>query len=558
LVRAAGGLRGANAARAVSLLVLAAVAANGIGCATEAGTGAAVALGAILGTGFAAQAATKSELRVDVEVYDDRADVRADPTGRLFRLDRELSIRRSIGEAGGGGAGGGNPAGCYDSLTAEPTPADLEVIRRRLQPLIPQLESSAAALTQRAKEMRALGERVGPESKDILEKIQRDFAAQAAAAQEVIKEFRRFQDALGPGKEKGPRPDNAEAQAALCALRLAAARAGRPLAPETLELLRSQIGAALRGAVLEAGDSPARQAQLFARIDELENTPLVPVDDLPPLVLVIHRARVIASSLPGAAPRLAELFRGIGIDIRFDPGAPLTLGGTFNDLQSGGGGGAGGVLAASLSTALTARRIHAATFSSLTSGVSLGPIANEVMQGVLSRGTELGLITAEENKKNWRLLNFARSDGAQGNHDTVIYLENLGTPLVKSSTFDPTKFVVAHGAIYRTFFNAAANAFGAPISADNPAAAATLPDVSVIGARARLREARQRGAGARGTVVSAMGSAIGVQDDVKAAADAAGVWDAAKKQAALDAAQAALRDAAAALRAPPASAAPKP
>src|SRR5207248_5661720 len=47
-------------------------------------------------------------------------------------------------------------------------------------------------------------------------------------------------------------------------------------------------------------------------------------------------------------------------------------------------------------------------------------------------------------------------------HDAVIYLENAATPILKSSKFDPSKFIQAYGDMYRLAFYAAADALGLP------------------------------------------------------------------------------------------------
>ena len=68
-------------------------------------------------------------------------------------------------------------------------------------------------------------------------------------------------------------------------------------------------------------------------------------------------------------------------------------------------------------------------------------------------------ITSPANASRWQKFSHASSEGTAGTHDAIIYLENLGLPILKSSAFDPTKFVVANGQIYRKAFSAMVKVF---------------------------------------------------------------------------------------------------
>src|SRR5258707_9765807 len=93
-----------------------------------------------------------------------------------------------------------------------------------------------------------------------------------------------------------------------------------------------------------------------------------------------------------------------------------------------------------LSDAIT--RAYTLTFAGFTNGINTGPIVDEVFQMLYSRGQTLAAITQDDNEENWHRLNYAISDGGPGNHTALVYFENMATPIIKNSSFDPTQFVV--------------------------------------------------------------------------------------------------------------------
>lgn len=119
---------------------------------------------------------------------------------------------------------------------------------------------------------------------------------------------------------------------------------------------------------------------------------------------------------------------------------------------------------------------YAATYNAGTSSPNIGPILNEVMQVILTQSEYIDIITDKRNEDKWVVLNSASSTGRMGNHSTVIYLENMATPVVKSAKFDPSQFISANAALYQTAFDTSALLFGLPAGqdADNPLAGSNL------------------------------------------------------------------------------------
>src|SRR5262249_29017165 len=138
------------------------------------------------------------------------------------------------------------------------------------------------------------------------------------------------------------------------------------------------------------------------------------------------------------------------------------------------------------------------TFSRATADYTSGPISNEVAQVLQAANRSLTIISDPGNADRWRLSANAKSRGGAGNQNSIIYFENMALPVVKNAAFDPTKFVVAAGALYRQVFAASVAAFRAPF----PATAGTPggPDMqssNVIATRARILNAEKAAAAVR-------------------------------------------------------------
>lgn len=102
---------------------------------------------------------------------------------------------------------------------------------------------------------------------------------------------------------------------------------------------------------------------------------------------------------------------------------------------------------------------RAVLYNLSNSNVSIGPISNEVTQMVFTPDA-MNQVLKPKNEKFWRMMNSCEVNSGPGNTDTVIYFENLLHPVLKSTNFDPSKFLVANGLIYRKAFATVAQVFG--------------------------------------------------------------------------------------------------
>lgn len=116
--------------------------------------------------------------------------------------------------------------------------------------------------------------------------------------------------------------------------------------------------------------------------------------------------------------------------------------------------------------------------SIISSGASTGPLSDEVSQMVLAKSAPIDIITNVRNERNWRPFAQASSSGGTGDHSAVIYFENMGFPVLKSSHFDPTKFIEAFGKTYQVAFAAIAKAYGVPTSTTGKDATSGLDPIS--------------------------------------------------------------------------------
>ena len=162
----------------------------------------------------------------------------------------------------------------------------------------------------------------------------------------------------------------------------------------------------------------------------------------------------------------------------------------------------------------TRRRAQRLTYSALLADVNLGPIINEVMQNIMtSKGIDI--ITSDERTGKWQRFAEAKSYGRTGNHDVIIYFENMGKPILKSSAFDPTKFVVANGQTFQRVFFALADVYGLPMGAADGAQA----DTNLIQLRENRDKAKAAATKEKEAYLSALGDLLKLEDSIFAHTD---------------------------------------
>ena len=118
------------------------------------------------------------------------------------------------------------------------------------------------------------------------------------------------------------------------------------------------------------------------------------------------------------------------------------------------------------------------SYNSFGVDFNLGNIRHELLQVMLTPNA-IRHVLDPANESHWQTFSWAKSYGSAGNHDVIVYLENLGLPIVKSSAFDPTKFQVAHGLMFRKAFSALVDVAGLPVQQTDLADQSPTPVDSV-------------------------------------------------------------------------------
>lgn len=147
----------------------------------------------------------------------------------------------------------------------------------------------------------------------------------------------------------------------------------------------------------------------------------------------------------------------------------------------------------------------------LTGGVLTGPISNEAYQGLTAHGEHLDYILSDTrgwweklwNINNpWQRYNRAMVYGGTGDNDTVIYLENIFTPVIKKSRFSPDAFIAAQSQFYRSALNSISGTYGVPLSSG------TDLDTNIYAIQGRKTRAEKALASAKGGGVKTLTALI--------------------------------------------------
>jgi hypothetical protein len=123
-----------------------------------------------------------------------------------------------------------------------------------------------------------------------------------------------------------------------------------------------------------------------------------------------------------------------------------------------------------------------ATYVGVTISSSFGPITSDVVQGVFSPSF---IDKVASNPKAWKKWNQALSDSHEGDHNAVIYMDNMLTPILKDARFDPSNFIAANAEAYKKAFSIVASVYGVPA----PGATGSSADYNLLNSDAREKNA---------------------------------------------------------------------
>lgn len=523
------------------------------GCAGNLQTAAAATTAGLLGLGVALQAMTNSRLDVTVEVF---APTKAEQ--EQLRLGSHPALRRRYEAALQREA---------DAVTL-PTPDKMLRVAAAVGPIMTQLEASTSELNRSAATLRGL-----PIAKDsvAVQRVLQTFDGQRAAADRGLRAWQSFNQFLGEnaGRLNDRRTLDGLARRLLVLRQRLMVIPSAPITQEYLDLLVSQLDAAMGRSV------PGPLQSTLSSIMRVESTPaaspiertadvldaarralaLVPTDqrtavdqplrafgftlsarDLVALgsrdaILAALAPRPVVTLSPGEAitpaPPSPPVVSGppAAPGVRVAPMPPSAPPAVAINVS-----GQGGFTPDQVKEASKAAEARTYVYSALIADFNSGPIANEVIQFMVSSKGTFGFLTDPANEARWHPFSEGRSKAGQGNHNSIVYMENMALPIVKSSAFDPTKFIVANAALYRRAFAVAADVMGAPAGGAGAVGGGAAAGSTVEGAsgvnlwelRGKIQNDQQATTRARQKILDALKVAI---DQDKGVQGAAADWD---------------------------------
>jgi hypothetical protein len=168
------------------------------------------------------------------------------------------------------------------------------------------------------------------------------------------------------------------------------------------------------------------------------------------------------------------------------------------------------------------------TYVGVAIGANLGPLVNETFQSVFSKGQLIDSILQEE---KWKQVNYAYSKSHAGDHNAIIYFDNILTPVLKSATFDPSQFIAANAQLHRRVSGAMAEVFGVPL-APGSASPNALPELNLFATKARKLNADKAAGQHREALLATLKELINLNETIQQQANSSewkGSDDAAKK-----------------------------
>jgi hypothetical protein len=482
------------------------------GCATNAQTAAATA-GGLLVTGLGVAALTNSQVDITVDMY-----APTDGQRTAMRLNRRTRLMQSIHDRLGADA----------DPVLNPTPEKLTTVSIRLHPVMDVLQGNIITRERAISQLRRL-------PGDAYKNVAATFERQKQVNIGVVDAWNAFNNTLNANLQ---RLNDAVVLASLARQLFVLRERADPkrrfdvVTQDYIDFFKSQMRAAIL-ADLKAANVP-NFAEISGKLmNAIKDDPAAPgIERIGAILEAVSRTLVSVRANHDNLNRILAVF-GIPLNseellaldsreailrsLTTPPLAPCVDASTTPTARE-----VSDLGAVQLATYIDSCKAFAYNytfdFSRAIADVNLGPISNEVTQVLHAANQGLSVISDPANADRWRISTaHANSRAGPGNHNSIIYFENMGLPVVKSSAFDPTKFVVAAGALYRQVFSASVAAFGAPLPATaGPAGAPDFQSSNLIATRARVRNAEKAATAARQKILDALKVAIDEQKKVTA------------------------------------------
>lgn len=381
---------------------------------------AAVAAVGLLGGGLLAQNLTRSKLSIQVDMFSDRE------AGGPFYLDKPAALQRALRKS---------------TISLD----EARALEAQLAPEMSRFQASLPAVEETARVLRGSGG---------FDALANEVSAQAGLARMALDAWDRFRSVVAD-----PAATASTASAALTNLAAHLRTfADAPVSAALVDFLTTQIFAEMDQAALNAG----------VMVDTAELSPAFHAD-MRAAATAPNRTRQLEIARE-ATERLADAMLRAGVPLTraelIEEAQVDELARRFALQESQ----AVAVLAAPKARANEAASV---IYNAFLNQPNFGPIVNEALQQVLAQAP-LDVVMDPRNERYWRK-GFAEavSTAGTGNHNVVIYLENLATPVLKKATFDPSDFIRANALMYRRAFGLSADLFGLPTAGEGETPSAT-------------------------------------------------------------------------------------
>ncbi len=477
------------------------------GCATSAQTGAAAMAGGLLGTNVAILALTNSKLEVTVDMYGPTEEQR-----REMRLQHPTALMQSIND---------RRQAAVDPVQ-NPTAQNMMTVSVALRPVMGRIEKTIAPLDWSIKQLEQPA-KISQNYKNVRDTME---GLNHAAVAEV-KAWKDFDGTMNESMQRLDEPTILRTLAfKLSVLResLIKSAGAHIVTTDYIDFLTTEISAAL---VLDLGAAkppipPDARSKIDIEIEsKLKITDNPAATDPERIGIVLDAVRQLLG-FTSNHEKTNDTLRFLGISLNIQKllalGSEQAIVSALTPSISGPEVCEAAAAVIALPACSTVAYSYTFGFSRATADYNSGPISNEVAQVLQAANRGLSIISDPVNANRWRLSANAKSRGGAGNQNSVIYFENIALPIVKSSAFDPTKFVVAEGALYRQVFAASVAAFGVPLpgTAGTPGA----PDMqssNIIVTKARILNAEKATAAAQKKILDALKATIDEQKKVASA-----------------------------------------
>jgi hypothetical protein len=425
-------------------------------------TGSLIAVGAYVGTGMASQATTYSRVNVKVEVFRDSIPIgkATTPIGP-FTLNQPLAISGALAPPD----------------DAAPTLDGLVKTSRRVASLMPHFSTAVQGLKDAAAHAADIAQKDTGNGKAAWQALADQTNAVVKAGADATAAIDAFRDAISETlKQKKVSPQDLSDLKYLRDRMRAAILAFRDRLAVPPEPVISSVESSLDALIASL---PAASQDTINK--DAPRTANAVVDELPRIVLrsarvvqAIDKSDQAADAKKQNTAFVVKRLNDLGVDVKAEDLMKYTsLSAVRRDLPH---------IFLVQEAADVANDLLTATYVGVTISSSFGPITSDVVQGVFSPSF---IDKVASNPKAWKKWNQALSDSHEGDHNAVIYMDNMLTPILKDARFDPSNFIAANAEAYKKAFSIVASVYGVPA----PGATGSSADYNLLNSDAREKNA---------------------------------------------------------------------